>query len=462
MSGNGCVQIIASSIHAGVACPACGEAISEGANISVCNKCGGIHHHECWFERGCSTYHCSPDKKAVQTIIPDIVIKNSDLSNIRTTPKGRIQNSERIAGEIETKLKRTSVLSIICMLAGSLFMVFSVIMLIKPADQIWNAAPLLISVLGGLLTVIIGAISVARIHGNPVLKGVLFSTIGIVTGSAALFLSFFGFVSQSSDFSSENMSPVQFNPEQIKGFIEKASDKIRNPLKCNVHISSPNTFLGEAQGSGVCLKTIGKNVYILSNLHVITAGKKASDLKVLQNAKKILVTFFNGDRKLAEPIWIAPSDIDLILIKTVAPEKLDLSSKISSDRLPGIGDKVFAIGNPMGLNWSYTDGVVSAIRQQLFGKHEVSVIQMQTPLNPGNSGGGLYDQDGYLVGINTWIYTKTVSEGLNFSISMNGISQIMDPSIRKLLSLSDSTESVSGEKYDSTPEAPASRSSKNN
>jgi len=65
--------------------------------------------------------------------------------------------------------------------------------------------------------------------------------------------------------------------------------------------------------------------------------------------------------------------------------------------------------------------------------NEIPLIQMQTPLNPGNSGGGLYDKEGFLIGINTWIYSKSVSEGLNFSIAMDGILSILDPSLLKLL-----------------------------
>ena len=76
-----------------------------------------------------------------------------------------------------------------------------------------------------------------------------------------------------------------------------------------------------------------------------------------------------------------------------------------------VGETVFAIGNPYRLGWTHTQGVISQLRTQDSDLHRVRVIQTQASINPGNSGGGLYDHDGYLLGINTWTTDKSVSEG---------------------------------------------------
>ncbi|MBF0547557.1 MAG: trypsin-like peptidase domain-containing protein [Candidatus Riflebacteria bacterium] len=450
-------------MHLGNNCPACGKDFEENEEAIICEKCSGVHHLHCWEEAGCSTYHCAPTARNPNFIKADIILTKSEVASVQTSSSGRVVNSERIAMEIESKAKRTSILSIFCALFGSLCFIASIHSLyIKSPPSVVDAAFLLFSTLGGVLSIILGTVSALRIQGNSNLKGGVISVFGILAGAFGLMLGFLGFWLTQDESGFESMEPVHFNSDQIKGFIDKASGNIKTPLMCNVHISAPQSFLEEAQGSGVCLKTIGKFVYVLSNLHVVTAGKRVANLKTLQENSKIIVTFYNGFRKLAEPVWLAPSQIDLVLLKVAAPAKLNLAAKVAPNRLPGIGEKVFAIGNPMGLNWSYTDGVVSAIRQQTFGPHEVSVIQMQTPLNPGNSGGGLYDKDGFLVGINTWIYAKKLSEGLNFSISMDGILTVMDPAIKDLLSLSDTAKSINGEENDNPIKTPSSGLSKNN
>jgi serine protease Do len=70
----------------------------------------------------------------------------------------------------------------------------------------------------------------------------------------------------------------------------------------------------------------------------------------------------------------------------------------------------------MGLGWTYTKGVVSAIRLTKFGKFDIPLIQTDTSITYGNSGGGLYTSKGELVGINTSIADPRLGSGLGFSI----------------------------------------------
>jgi S1-C subfamily serine protease len=92
-----------------------------------------------------------------------------------------------------------------------------------------------------------------------------------------------------------------------------------------------------------------------------------------------------------------------------------------------IGQTVFAIGNPHHLGWSQTQGVISQLRSQVFGSRKVRVIQTQAAINPGNSGGGLYDHDGFCIGINTWTGDKRVSEGIGFAIALDTLFDLEPP-----------------------------------
>lgn len=94
-----------------------------------------------------------------------------------------------------------------------------------------------------------------------------------------------------------------------------------------------------------------------------------------------------------------------------------------------VGASVFAIGNPHSLGWSHTQGVISQLRTQEFDSRQVRMIQTQASINPGNSGGGLYDQAGYLLGINTWTADKSTSEGIGFAIAIENLIDLAPPQL---------------------------------
>jgi serine protease Do len=81
-----------------------------------------------------------------------------------------------------------------------------------------------------------------------------------------------------------------------------------------------------------------------------------------------------------------------------------------------IGDKVFAVGNPHELSWSYAEGVISGMREFPQGSQKLTIYQLQVPINQGNSGGGLYAMDGTLIGIISWTKNKAQAEGIGFAI----------------------------------------------
>ncbi len=165
----------------------------------------------------------------------------------------------------------------------------------------------------------------------------------------------------------------------------------------------------EASGSGVI---ISENGYIVTNNHVV------------EDATEIKVTTYDKKTYKAKLIGTDPMT-DLAVIK-IEDDKLPTAHFASIDDIK-VGEMVLAVGNPMGLNSTVTQGIVSAIgRGQLSlgrrgGKQTIeNYIQTDAAINPGNSGGGLFDLNGSLVGINTAIATSTGTfVGYGFAIPID-------------------------------------------
>ncbi len=166
--------------------------------------------------------------------------------------------------------------------------------------------------------------------------------------------------------------------------------------------------INEGVGSGVVISADG---YILTNSHVITArdGEPADELLVE----------LNDGRELAARLVGRDPSSDLAVLKVEA-DGLPHLPIADSDQLE-VGDVVFAIGNPMGVGLTITQGIVSATKRSnlsILGESGYeSFIQTDAPINPGNSGGALVDAYGRLVGINTAILSRSGgSIGLGFAI----------------------------------------------
>lgn len=156
-------------------------------------------------------------------------------------------------------------------------------------------------------------------------------------------------------------------------------------------------------GSGVIISNDG---YILTNNHVV---KGATELEITLNNKKTYAAKIVGaDQK---------SDIALLKIEE---KDLPFLTFGNSDNLK-IGEWVLAVGNPFNLTSTVTAGIVSAKGRDLDGNNNIeSFIQTDAAVNPGNSGGALVDSNGYLVGINTAIASKTGSFiGYSFAVPSN-------------------------------------------
>lgn len=168
----------------------------------------------------------------------------------------------------------------------------------------------------------------------------------------------------------------------------------------------------EGVGSGV---VVSKDGYILTNAHVVQDGK----------AEKIDVLLTNGKKSSAKLLWY-DTTLDLAVIKTdltgLKPVEMGDSDKVQ------IGDKAIAIGNPLGLDLqsTLTSGYISGKDRTITlqnGLQMDGLMQTDAAINSGNSGGGLFDQEGKLIGINT---AKASAEGIGFTIPINVAKSIVN------------------------------------
>jgi serine protease Do len=167
-----------------------------------------------------------------------------------------------------------------------------------------------------------------------------------------------------------------------------------------------------AVGSGVIVDPAG---YIMTNAHVVEGAQQIRVALPLSGGDSTgLVPL--GKRRIIEARLIGlHKETDLALLK-IDETGLPTLPLISQER-PRVGQLVFAIGSPEGLQNSVTMGVVSALARQADPTKPMTYIQTDAPINPGNSGGPLVDMNGAVVGINTFILSEGGgSEGLGFAI----------------------------------------------
>ena len=163
-------------------------------------------------------------------------------------------------------------------------------------------------------------------------------------------------------------------------------------------------------GSGVIVSPDG---YIVTNNHVI---EEASELEVTLN---------NNANYAAKVIGTDPNS-DLALLKIEAEEDLPYLTFGDSDR-SAVGEWVLAVGNPFNLTSTVTAGIISAKARSISTANNLSFIQTDAAVNPGNSGGALVNTKGELIGINTAIKSRTGSYvGYSFAIPSNTAKKVIE------------------------------------
>lgn len=155
------------------------------------------------------------------------------------------------------------------------------------------------------------------------------------------------------------------------------------------------------------------------------AGHLITNYHVVDHAREIQITLFDGSSYSAQVVG-QDAYSDIAVLKIDAPPELLYPVALGDSSLLRVGQRVFAIGNPFGLERTLTTGIISSLNRTLPGDGQRptirSAIQIDAAINPGNSGGPLLDSRGQLIGMNTAIASATgQSSGVGFAIPSNSI-----------------------------------------
>jgi len=182
-------------------------------------------------------------------------------------------------------------------------------------------------------------------------------------------------------------------------------------------------FFGNGNGQGIPERrqpqrglgsgfVISEDGYILTNVHVV------------EGAGQINVHFQDGTQKSAELVG-ADDRTDIALLKA---EGNGLPTvEIGDSEEAEVGNWVLAIGSPFGLDYTATQGIISALGRNLPSDVYVPFIQTDVALNPGNSGGPLFNAEGEVIGVNSMIYSQTGGYmGLSFAVPINTAMRVVE------------------------------------
>lgn len=191
-------------------------------------------------------------------------------------------------------------------------------------------------------------------------------------------------------------------------------------IKVTYQISSIfGSSTGEATGSGIILSEDG---YIVTNNHVVAS--ESSSYYAIQEATGIQVKLYNDNTYYDAKIIGTDEYTDLAVLKI---EKSGLTpATLGDSSIVKIGEFVMAVGNPLGMDYSVTTGVVSAIEREVqTDGNTYTAIQTDAAINSGNSGGALVNSSGEVIGINTLKLAGTGIEGVGFAIPISSTTSII-------------------------------------
>ena len=241
-----------------------------------------------------------------------------------------------------------------------------------------------------------------------------------------------GYVSESNDSSSVNLNTQQISlldySDTAVGVAEKVLPSI---VGINVTYSVNSIFYNNqtsasAQGSGVIISEDG---YILTNNHVVNSSSSSSYYE-LGKANKITVSLYNDDTEYEAEIVGTDEQTDLAVIKInkdgLTAAELGNSSSVK------VGEFCMAIGNPLGLGSTVTDGIISAVNREVTDEdgNTYTAIQTNAAINSGNSGGALVNSQGQVIGINTLKIAGDGVEGVGFAIPIDSTKDIYEQLIQ--------------------------------
>ena len=198
---------------------------------------------------------------------------------------------------------------------------------------------------------------------------------------------------------------VAFDTEAKTTKIESVGAAVFKQASPSVLLVKSKTTNGSLQGSGVAFRhDLPMATWVVTNAHVV-AGSASVTVATESATYPAKVKYIDESLDLA--LLLVPDAV-------IAPAKIMSASKVA------IGERVFAIGSPMGLANSISEGILSGLRTY----KGANVVQTTAPISSGNSGGGLFDSKGHLIGITT--FKLKSGESLNFAIDSSYVNVLMD------------------------------------
>lgn len=162
-------------------------------------------------------------------------------------------------------------------------------------------------------------------------------------------------------------------------------------------------------------------------------GRIVTNFHVIEDASRVHVTLADNTTWKAVLVGASP-DKDLAVLQISAPSHKLKPIPLGESGNLLVGQKVFAIGNPFGLDHTLTSGIVSALGREITavtGETITDMIQTDAAINPGNSGGPLLDSAGRLIGVNTAIYSPAgVSAGIGFAVPVDKVNLVIPDLIK--------------------------------
>lgn len=219
-------------------------------------------------------------------------------------------------------------------------------------------------------------------------------------------------------YAESGISSVDLNAEETRNIsiFEEASPSVvfitsvaqnRNPFSLDVMNVPAGT------GSGLIWDEEG---HVVTNFHVIRQANSAT------------VTLADQSSWPAELVGVAP-DKDIAVLKINAPAEKLRPLRMGSSADLRVGQSVYAIGNPFGLDQTLTTGIISGLGREIQSvtrRPILDVIQTDAAINPGNSGGPLLDSSGRMIGINTAIFSPSgASSGVGFAVPIDSVKRIV-------------------------------------
>jgi S1-C subfamily serine protease len=418
-------SLIACPREVGADCPHCEIEITLGDPIMVCQACGTVHHRACWRDHGrCGSYSCTPARRpslARENTLPVMTITKLDLDHAVPLPTAtpRLQFAATSDVSVAAKprrppqgVNRLAIASLVCALVG---------------------IPLF-GIITGLVAVLLGVLALSSIRATSQ-RGLTLALSGVLLGIVDVtgWIIFLGIMlfRPAPDLHFSELQPDM-------AVINNLEPALKRAMRANVLIERGVGLAalgGKAIGSGVILQIAHGEALLVTNRHVVdpdypSSGAPASDAGYLAGLGRLQVKLLGPAQAEGTVVWLAPHQIDLALVRFTCPKESQAQETAWQPGRPLIvGSSVFAIGNPHNLGWSHTQGVISQLRTQAFDSRPIRIIQTQASINPGNSGGGLYDQSGYLLGINTWTADKSTSEGIGFALALENLIELAPPQL---------------------------------